>query len=272
MKKVLCALIAGTLSFSSAFCVNASTPQSSNASFTIEPIRHDLKSSEPIVFSVTVPNTYEDGILFASFYTDGVLTKTIPLDVSSQTSFTKLGFQATYEDGDGYPLTPDRIRIYTWNKNNLKPITLSDDVLTEDVITQANSTTVKNILNHLLGENNKPYIIDIMRKNVLGNPYTPDTQVSPDVRFAKVIELLDAMETCARIAYNNKSTMLLTSESTKRLLSEEFDSLQTLIETVKNNKDLKNELVRVRDALTNNQKEVINRLSHFFDIDLASFV
>ncbi len=273
MKKLLCAFLAGTLSLSAAFCADAAVLQDGGASFTIDAIRHDRKSSEPITFSVTVPNTYEGGILFASFYTDGVLTKTIPLDVSTQTSFTKLQFQATYKDGDRLPLTPDRIRLFTWSRNNLKPLTLADDVLTEEVITQANDTTVSDILDYLLGENSRPNIIDKMRINIIGQPYNSETQSPPSIRFAKVIELLDAMKDCARMAYDNRTTMLLTSEATKRLLNEKFNSLESLIEEVKNTDALKDELIRALGTLTDRQQKVITeKLAHFFDIDLKAFI
>lgn len=270
MKKLLCAFLAGTLTLSSAFCAEASALQSGGASFTIEAIEHYESSSNPIIFSVTVPNTYEGGILLAGFYTDGVLTKTVPLDVSSQTSFTELEFQATYEDGDGLPLTPDRIRLFTWGKNSLKPLTLADDVLTEEVITGANDYTVRYILARLLGENNMTSIIDLMRDDVEDGDYI--NGVSPSVKFAKVIDLLDEMESCARIAYNNRSTMLLTSESTKRLLNEEFTSLQSLIEEVKSTPELNEELQRVYSSLTATRKTVIERLCNFFDIDIKAFI
>ncbi len=269
MKKVLCALLAGTLFLSTAFCAEASALQDGGASFTIDAIRHDRNSSEPITFSVTVPNTYEGGILLAGFYTDGVLTKTIPLDVSSKTSFTGLQFQATYKDGDGLPLTPDRIRLYTWDKNSLKPLTLADDVLTEDVITEANDYTVRYILVHLLGENNKPNIVEKMRNSVEEHPEYNDSET----RFAKVISLLNAMENCARVAYNNRTTMLLTSEATKRLLDKEFTSLESLIDDVRNSPELSGELQRVySNSLTPGQKDVITSLGHFFDIDIKAFI
>ncbi len=263
MKNLICLCLALVLSLS---CVaNAQDMQSADAVFTISSIRHDRSPDQPLVFSVTLPKTYEDGILFVNMYTNGAFTKTILLDASSGTSFRNLQVPLTYKDGDGHILTPDRIKLFVWNKNNLKPLCIQQDVLTDTVIENANSTTVDNILVYLLGKNGKPNAITRLRTAVIGKEYAPG-ETPPREKYLDILNLLDSMETCANIAYNNRSSVLLTCESTKRLLDEEFDTLEGYVDIIKNKKEQKDELLRIYETLTSNQKDALDKLLRFFDI------
>lgn len=117
--------------------------------FSITPIRPDFKDKFVYV-NLTAPQTRANSKILVSFFTDGVLTRITPLDISSKTGFAnqKINTYVTIKDPLGnYFLdqTPDEIKIFTWDQNNLVPKTLCDNVLTHEVIDAANANVVESL-------------------------------------------------------------------------------------------------------------------------------
>ncbi len=118
-------------------------------SFSITPIEADQKHKYLYV-TIEAPKTHANSKLLVGFYTDGVLKRLTPYDISAKTKFTKqkINTYVTIKDPAGnYFLdqTPDEIKIFTWDQTSLVPKTLCDNVLTQEVIDAANSEVVESL-------------------------------------------------------------------------------------------------------------------------------
>lgn len=147
MKKIFALVFVTVLLFVNAVSVFALG--SGVSSFSINPIDADQKHKY-IKINITAPKKQSNSKLLVGFYVDGTLTKLTPFDISSQTSFENQQIQTSVlvktPSGNYYKdLTPDEIKIFTWDKTSLKPKTLCYNALTHDVITKANAEVVESL-------------------------------------------------------------------------------------------------------------------------------
>ncbi|MBO5008957.1 MAG: hypothetical protein J6D26_08990 [Clostridia bacterium] len=257
-KKLLSLLLAGMLILSTACTASGAELEESGAVLTIDRITHYSNPQDPIIFNITVPTTYTDGILLAGFYTNGQMSKLEPLDISSKSKFS-VKYQMTYEDNDGYPLTPDEIKLFIWNRGNLMPLTIateSESILTSDIIEAANYCTINWMLNRILGTGSTTGVISALK-----------SKIDPPENYPKIIYLLDLMKDAAQKAYNIKSEKILTSEFTKRFLDDELQELKSVVEYIESVETQKNALVNAYNTLNKTQKNTINYLFTFFGIE-----
>ena len=254
MKKIISFLL--SLVLVGTTCL-ASEPADVEFGFEVEKIEHYDDPTLPLNITVTIPQTFEGGTVLVTFYNNNSVSKVIPLDATAKTE--SIPFPVRYKDGDGLPLTPDRVRLFLWNKGSLKPLAYSKDVLTSSVIETANYYTYNYILKYFVNRGNTKGIPDLMLAS-LDEPS----------KYPNVYSALQSLKECAQIANNNKLTTLLTNESTKRLLGEKLDSLVSDLEIIDNDKEQENELIRLRSAakLTNKQNTAVDYLASFFNITL----
>ena len=121
--------------------------ESGVSEFSITPIRENQKDRY-IKINVTAPATQPNSNMLVAFYVDGKLTSLTPLDISSSNTYSnkQISTSALEKDPNGNyykDLTPDKIKIFTWDKTNLEPKTLCDNVLTKEVIDKANAEVVE---------------------------------------------------------------------------------------------------------------------------------
>ncbi len=221
---------------------------------------HDPSRHTPLEFTVTVPNAISGGSLVAVFYTEEQITAVKTFDISESASIGKITFETTMESGDGLPPTPDKIRFFTWNSSNLKPLAYStDNVLTAEVVSSANKNMVLYILDYLLGYNKKTNVISFMEGQF------------DDTKHDKVLLLLETMKKCAEDAYSKKDTQLLTSEYGRRAYYDEINEVITLLkQDTAQMEELKNvysNLNGMPDGRGADSYKVINRLLDFLRID-----
>jgi len=261
MKKICSVLLACFLAFF-APCIGAYAMGDSISAFKAGTINHYYEPSRhtPLTFTVTVPTAISDGNLVAVFYTEEQITSVKTFDISASASIGKIIFETTMESGDGLPLTPDKIRFFTWNSSNLKPLAYStDNVLTAEVVSSANSQIVSYILDYLLGYSNKKNVISFMEGQF--------DETSHD----KVLLLLGTMKKCAEDAYSKKDTQLLTSEYGRRTYYDEINEVLTLLkQDTAQMEELKNvysNLSGMSDPRGKTSYQVINRLLDFLRID-----
>lgn len=145
MKKLFVFLMAMIMLFVN--CAPSLALESGVDAFSITPIRSNFKDKY-IKINVTAPGIQENSKMLVAFYIGNKLTKLTPLDISSSEEF-KLKQINTYEfiqtSSESYykDLTPDKIKIFTWDQTTLKPKTLCDNVLTKEVIDKANAEVVE---------------------------------------------------------------------------------------------------------------------------------
>ena len=266
MKRLFLVLLALSIAVSCTG-INAIALQESAASFDIVPINHYLPpaSHEPLMINITTPAAVDSGTLIIAFYTDDKITTIKTMDASVSTKLDTIALELSNSKEDGLPATPDKIRLFTWDKGRLKPLAkASDNMLTPDVVSAANRLIEINILDYLLGIN-KTNIINLLEGEF------------DDVKDDKVILLLDAMRKCANDAYSKKETQLLTSEYGRRMYRDE-------IETVINNlKSDEAQLEHLKDVYGNRASRfgsgkgkmvgnTIKRLLNYLKIDMENFL
>ncbi len=218
-------------------------------------------SDRPLEISVTVPKTYADATVMAAFYTEGVLTKVIPVQISDTSPKGIVKFHMTSYADDELPPTPDEIKIFTWDTGSLKPLTLSHNVLTESVVSAANARISLYVLACILGEQSQSSATDYIRDNVNFEIENHD----------KIDALLNKMDECAAIAYEQRNTHLLTSEYARRLF---YDDIVESFNLLESDTAQKNEFIRIFKNLpsgTTGPKTVFKRLSYLLRIDISGF-
>lgn len=211
------------------------------SSFEIEPIKHSSHASK-LIFNFSVPEAIPGSCFIIGFYTDGALTQISSYDISSTTTFKDITI--TYE------ITPDEIKVFTWSKNNIIPRSLSEDMLTESIISAANANVYSKLLEQL------PVSTKYIRQKVIE---------ATDYDLHKILNDIDK---CVADAKQYQSTHLLTSEFAKRKYRQE---LEVMIETFENAPEDQKErfATRVIDAgqLPDKYHRPISNMQKFFDIE-----
>ena len=145
MKKLFVFLMAMVMMFVN--CAPSLALESGVSEFSITPIRANQKDKY-IKINVTAPSIQANSKMLVAFYIDGKLTSLTPIDISSNTKFSdkqiSTGVLVKDPNGNYYKdLTPEKIKIFTWDKTTLEPKTLCDSVLTKEVIDKANAEVVE---------------------------------------------------------------------------------------------------------------------------------
>ena len=221
MKKNILLLLAFLIVFTGVMPVYA---LESGLSFSIEPICPDQKDKF-LGINVELDDTYSNSTMLVAFYMNGSLTKLTPYDVSSKKEFT---FDSTLDrvrpvgekqapiekqetciktyvvkNGTHIDQTPDKIKIFTWDKTTLEPKTLCDDVLTPDVIKAANADVVESL--SIIPEATKH-----IRNKCLVSPEDVEDG-SAETWDKQLFAIMDHLDACAKQATEDAETHLMTS-------------------------------------------------------------
>ena len=243
MKKIASIILTLIILLSSATCLADTSLDDCVSSFTIKEILANLIPPKPSVnfAKVIVPETNENPLL-AVQYIDGVVTGITTVDISS--SITAEDVKLPYKK------TPDEIRFFIWDNNNLKPLYKSVDALTPEVIETAN----KSVVNEL----------NLCKKTT--NHLREWIQSS----WVASHELLNLIDACAAGALAQKDKHLLTSEYAIRVNEENLENLKQKAQALPQNQ--KNKLLEFyqtgKDEYINN----INRITTFLGFDLKTLL
>ncbi len=223
MKKIILLLLAFLIVFTGVMPVYAL--ESGLISFSIEPICPDQKDKF-LGINVELDDTYSNSTMLVAFYMNGSLTKLTPYDVSSKKEFTfdptltrdkkktpnlfqqetLVNTYDTVTTSSGKYFadqTPDKIKIFTWDKTTLKPKTLCDDVLTPDVIKAANADVVESL--SIIPEATKH-----IRNKCLVRPEDVEDG-SAETWDENLFAIMDHLDACAKQATEDAETHLMTS-------------------------------------------------------------
>lgn len=265
MKKIISLFLASAIVLSSAFCVSAGELGKCTATLIVNPIEHNINPRNPLNITVTVPEAYDNGTVFAAFYARGKLTMLEALDATSGNT-KQITYAVTFDEDDGLALTPDEIKLFTWQNGSIKPLAKTGNILEDSTIVEAaNENTIKYILNYILKYKTRSGAVDDLED------YIYDHITEEEAENSVALTLIDKIRACAEIVNSNKSTMLLTSESTKRLLGTHFDTLVNLCKEIKDNTELASQKDLLHNAyfsLNAKKKEAIDYLARFFDLEL----
>lgn len=219
-------------------------------------------SDRPLEITVTVPKTYTNSTVMAAFYTDGVMTKILPVTINSSTKKGTVKFDMSNETGDGLPPTPESIKLFTWTKGGLKPLAKSHELLTGPTIATANARIISYVLEYIVGTASKRSVTQYVRDNI-----------NFETKHDKIDALLDRMDECAAVAYADKDTRLLTSEYARRNF---YDDVSAAFNELEADPVQKNEFIRVYNSLNSGYettvKDVFKRLSYLLCINVENFV
>lgn len=216
-------------------------------------------SDRPLDITIAVPELV-DGDVMAAFYTDGIMTKLMDVDIDEKTLTGNIKFDMTSDGGkDGLPPTPDSIRLYTWDKGNLKPITKSHEILTDEVVAEANREIKETVLDGILGTEHDTGVTAHIRNN--WNFTIAD--------HGKIDALLDQMDSCASAAYEKSSSQLLTSEYAIRTF---YDDVIDAFNELDTDEAQKQEFMDIYNALSSKHSKVFQRLAHLLCINLDEFI
>ena len=263
MKKKIFALM---LIFTVIFTGNISSYalESGVTTFSITSIRANFKDKY-IKVNITVPKTVSNGRLLVAFYDENhKLLSVTPLDISTKTSFKNLQINA-YEDpasGTDYiDRTPEIIEIYTWNKNNLAPKTLCDNVLTPKVIKEANADVVESLrlvpeATAFIRDNHLTWEEDVLE----GKAETWDTHLFP---------IMDYIDLCAEGALEDAEDHLVTSLYAQERFKTELSNIRRLFNTAP--KEQKEKIAGLLDAtaLGKEYYTALNNSMKFLDFNLT---
>lgn len=207
MKRLVSITLAFIILISSATCLADTSLDDCVSSFTIKEILANLIPPKPSVNfgKVIVPETNENPLL-AVQYIDGVVTGITTVDISSSTTAEDVKLP--------YKKTPDEIRFFIWDNNNLKPLYKSVDALTPEVIETANKSVVNEL--ELLKKN-----IDYLLRNYISGK-----------EFRAIFATIDA---CATQALSLKDKHLLTSEYAIRINEKALADLKVDLKAVPKN-------------------------------------
>lgn len=213
----------------------SSALESGVSSFGVETIKHDQKDRF-ININITAPETVEGSKMFVAFYLNGRLTKITPLDIAAKKEFSSVKVNVyeilTDENGGKYQsdCTPDEIKVFTWGKNNIVPKTLCDNVLTKEVITEANKD-VKTLMENALKAT------DFIRKNHL--KYEDDALLEGvPWQDEKLFEVMDHIDNCAKYALGEIDKKLMTSIYVRTKYKDEIDAMRDLFSQVPHNRQM----------------------------------
>lgn len=263
MKKIFALVFATVLLFVNS--VDVFALGSGVSSFSITPIEADQKYKY-IKINITAPKKQTNSKLLVGFYVNGTLTKLTPLDVSSQTSFKNKTIDTAVlvksSSGNYYKdLTPDEIKIFTWNKNNLAPKTLCDNVLTPQVIKKANAEVVESLklvpeATMFIRENHLTWEEDYLD----GFADTWDTHLFP---------IMDYIDTCAKGAITDAETHLLTSLFAQNRYYDELSQIRNLLNSAPPEQKSKISDLLDPTALGKEYYNALNNATKFLDFSLT---
>ncbi len=236
MKKIILLLLVFSIVFAGVMPTYAL--ESGVKSFDITPICANQKDRY-LGINIELDKTYNNATMFVAFYMDGKLTNLTPFDVSAKKEFIfdstlprdknkpnyifkqETAIKAyTVQNGAFKDQTPDKIRIFTWDKTSLAPQTLCDNVLTQDVIDNANAQVVKSL-------SIVPEATQHIRKNFL------DTQEDVEDGFATewdehLFSIMDYIDKCAIGALEDSKEHLLTSLFAQTRYETELSNIRAL--------------------------------------------
>ncbi len=219
-------------------------------------------SDKPLEITITVPQIYQNSTVMMAFYTDGIMTKIMPVTITASNKKGTVTFDMSNETDDGLPPTPDSIKLFTWGTGGLKPLTKSHELLTQQTISSANTRIVTYILEYILGINSKRSVTNYIRDNI-----------NFETEHDKIDALLDKMDECATVAYAVKDTQLLTSEYARRMF---YDDVMEAFNTLESDEVQKNEFIRIYSNLNNGYEttvqDVFKRLSYLLCINVEAFI
>ena len=267
MKKVLSLIL--TLILVASSIVTTYALESGVTSFSITPIEADQKHKYLYV-TIEAPKTHTNSKLLVGFYTDGVLKRLTPYDISTKTKFTKqkINTYVTIKDPAGnYFLdqTPDEIKIFTWDQNSIVPKTLCDNVLTPEVIKEANSEVVESLkivpeATNFIEE--KKLISDKDYENIYGEPET----WTWDERLYKIIEQLDL---CANQALLDAEEHLLSSLYAQARYKYELSEIRRYVNAAPRDQQIKLEELISEKELGKEYYDAVNNAMKFMDFTLT---
>ena len=235
-------------------------------SFSISPIEADQKYKY-IKVNITAPKTVANSRLLVGFYDrDHKLLSLTSYDISAKKEFKNqtINTSVTVKTPSGNYFedrTPEIIKIFTWNKNNLAPKTLCDNVLTPDVIKKANAEVVESLKlvpeatmfireNHLTWE--ETYLA--------GEADTWDTHLFP---------IMDYIDLCAEGALEDAEDHLLTSLFAQERFKTELSNIRRLLSTAP--AEQKSKIADLLDptALGKEYYNALNNATKFLDFSLT---
>ena len=247
-------------------CIPSYALESGVSEFTVTPIRPNFKDLY-ISINVKAPTTQKNSKMLVAFYVDGKLTRLTPLDISANNIFTSQRIYTYVEviDSNGeqknQDLTPDEIKIFTWDKTTLKPKTLCHNVLTPEVIAKANAEVVKSLEivpeatafirdSHLTWE--EDYLEGIADKW--------DTHLFP---------IMDYIDLCAKGALTDAETHLLTSPFAQNRYRDNLSQIRNLLNEAP--AEQKNKLVELLDStkLGKEYYKALNNAMKFMNFSLT---
>lgn len=153
-------------------------------------------------FSLTLSEPLADSALFAALYTDGKLTKLIPVDSGGETEVTGLL---------EHTITPDNVKFFIW-KSNLIPVCKPALPLCESADYEYANAKIVNQLQLAMNEIN-------------------DTT---KVQWLRAVEqpIIDIINSIADDALSKKSEQLLTREFVRRYYNEQLNDIKTLYDAL----------------------------------------
>ena len=200
MKKLFILFLSMLLTFGCVINANAAL-SAPTTSFSVAKISHKKHVTE-LTLTFSVPAKKTGGKLLVCFYTGGRLTQFETYDISSTTTFSKQII--TYEK------TPDEIKVFTLYTKNIKPLTMSGNMLTQTVIKNANTDVVKKLFN-----------VSMQATDHLREHWIEDTDT-------EIHAILDEIDFCLESALAYQNTHLLTSEFVRSTYRTELLEIQDM--------------------------------------------
>jgi len=222
MKKIIMLLLAVIMLFAN--CTPSLALESGVSEFSITPIRANQKDKY-IKINVTAPSIQANSKMLVAFYIDGKLTSLTPIDISSNTKISdkqiSTGGLVKDPNGNYYEdLTPEKIKIFTWDQTTLKPKTLCDNVLTKEVIDKANEEVVEMLK-----------IIPEATQFIRENHLTWESDVEDGIADSwdtHLFPIMDYIDLCAEGALEDAESHLLTSLFAQERYKDELNNIRRL--------------------------------------------
>lgn len=242
MKKILSIFICILIAMAG-IEVNASDLNELGASFSITPIANNSYMGK-LKIKITLPSATQNSTLMMVFYKDGKAEKITKFNALASTSFSN-SFN-TYNN-----FTPDEIKLFLWETGRLVPLSMSQNALTGEVISSANSEVldlldmVDNTTNHI-------------------RQFLVPAYFSEDVKIASFLENID---TCASrvIEEGLGEKHLLTYEYFMETFKAELESIKPLM----NDQAVKERLFVIYDSyVSETYIPIIEDMLGFFNISI----
>ncbi len=235
----------------------SSALESGVSSFSVETIPRNT-FDRFIKFNITAPKTADNSTMFVAFYLNGRLTKITPFDITNENEFSsgevKVYEVLTDENGGKYQsdCTPDEIKVFTWSKNNIVPKTLCDNVLTKEVITEANKDV------KVLMETAKKVSKTIRDEQLQGEDDALNMGVPWEDK--ELYKIMDILYNCSVYCTEEIDKKLMTSIHVRTKFKDEIDEIRSLLSKVsKERKDF------IANLMTDPTKLGVDGYPEFFN-------